>query len=177
MPFWMKWAISFAIGFGVIYAGWNWWHPLLIILHVLLCITLILVVLLQSGKAADLAGAFGGAGSQTAFGPRGAATLLSQVTTWCAVMFMLNSIVLVVRQTKMGPATGGSVLEGTGPATTPAPAPTTPPAQQTPPPVQQTSPAGQSSTPAQTPTQTPAQPPAKTPAQQPAKAPPTKPPQ
>ena len=177
MPIWMKWAISFLIGFAVIYTGWNWWHPLLIILHVLLCVTLILVVLLQSGKAADLAGAFGGAGSQTAFGPRGAATLLSQVTTWCAVMFMLTSIVLVVRQTKIGPATGSSVLEGTAPAPTPAPA-TPPPAQQTPPAGQQTPPAGQSSTPAPTPSaraQTPAQTPAQNPSSQPTKAPPAKP--
>lgn len=184
MPFWMKWAISFLIGFGVIYTGWNWWHPLLIILHVMLCVTLILVVLLQSGKAADLAGAFGGAGSQTAFGPRGAATLLSQVTTWCAVMFMLTSIVLVVRQTKMGPATGGSVLEGTAPAPTPAPATPAPqtPGQGTPATGQQTPPAGAQTTPAQTPAQTPTQPatqPARTPAQnppaQPTKAPPSKP--
>jgi len=51
------------------------------------CLVLIIVVLLQSGKAADLAGAFGGAGSQTAFGPRGAANVLSKATTWCAIMF------------------------------------------------------------------------------------------
>ena len=54
---------------------------LLTIIHVLVCVFLIIVVLLQSGKAADLAGAFGGMGSQTAFGPRGSATLLSKATT------------------------------------------------------------------------------------------------
>ncbi len=51
---------------------------LLTIIHVLVCVFLVIVVLLQSGKAADLAGAFGGMGSQTAFGPRGAATVLSK---------------------------------------------------------------------------------------------------
>ncbi len=65
---------------------------ILITIHVVVCIILIMAVLLQSGKAADLAGAFGGAGSQTAFGPRGAATLLSKVTTIGAVVFMLTSM-------------------------------------------------------------------------------------
>ena len=54
---------------------------LLTIVHVVVCLFLIIVILLQSGKAADLAGAFGGMGSQTAFGPRGSATLLSKATT------------------------------------------------------------------------------------------------
>lgn len=161
MPTWMKWLVSFLIGGALIAVGWAFWSPLLVGLHVLICITLILVVLLQSGKAADLAGAFGGAGSQTAFGPRGAATFLSQATTWCAVMFMLTSVTLTVRQTKLGPASGGSVLEGTAPATTPAPAPAAPaPAQQTPPASQQTPPAGQPAAPAQNP-------PAQTPPTQP----------
>ncbi|MGB9907592.1 MAG: preprotein translocase subunit SecG [Candidatus Saccharicenans sp.] len=65
---------------------------LLVIIHVIICIVLILAVLLQSGKAADLAGAFGGAGSQTAFGPRGAQTLLGKVTTVCAILFMVTSL-------------------------------------------------------------------------------------
>ena len=60
-------------------------------LHVLVCFVLIIVIMLQSGNAADLAGAFGGAGSQTAFGPRGAATFLSKATTWCAIVFMMTS--------------------------------------------------------------------------------------
>jgi len=65
---------------------------LLVTVHVIICIVLILAVLLQSGKAADLAGAFGGAGSQTAFGPRGAQTLLGKITTVCAILFMVTSL-------------------------------------------------------------------------------------
>lgn len=64
----------------------------LVIIHVIICIVLILAVLLQSGKAADLAGTFGGVGSQTAFGPRGAQTLLSKITTICAILFMITSL-------------------------------------------------------------------------------------
>lgn len=93
---------------------------LLTIIHVLVCLFLIIVVLLQSGKAADLAGAFGGMGSQTAFGPRGAATLLSKATTIAAVVFMITSIWLGIEQ---GRSRGGdSVLDRTG-AGTAAPAP------------------------------------------------------
>ena len=69
---------------------------LLVILHVVICLFLIGVVLLQQGKSADLAGAFGGQGSQTAFGPRGASNLLTRLTTWSAVFFMLTSIGLTV---------------------------------------------------------------------------------
>jgi preprotein translocase subunit SecG len=91
---------------------------------------LIIVVLLQSGKAADLAGAFGGAGSQTAFGPRGAATILSQATTWCAVMFMVCALAMVVKVDRgLATSGGSSILEKyskpaptkTAPAPTPAP--------------------------------------------------------
>jgi preprotein translocase subunit SecG len=67
---------------------------LLTILHIFVCLFLIFVVLLQSGQAADLAGAFGGGGSQTAFGMRGAATLLQKLTTVSAVLFMLTSLSL-----------------------------------------------------------------------------------
>jgi preprotein translocase subunit SecG len=66
------------------------------IIHVVICLVLIIAVLLQSGKAADLAGAFGGVGSQTAFGPRGTATILSKVTTIGAVLFMITSMSLWV---------------------------------------------------------------------------------
>lgn len=69
---------------------------LLVILHVIVCLFLIGVVLIQQGKSADLAGAFGGQGSQTAFGPRGAANLLTRLTTWSAIIFMLTSIALTV---------------------------------------------------------------------------------
>ncbi len=65
---------------------------LLITVHIIVCIILIVAVLLQSGKSADLAGTFGGVGSQTVFGPRGAATLLSKTTTICAVLFMVTSL-------------------------------------------------------------------------------------
>jgi preprotein translocase subunit SecG len=65
---------------------------LLTVIHIIICIILIMAVLLQSGKAADLAGAFGGAGSQTVFGARGATTILSKVTTVCAVLFMITSL-------------------------------------------------------------------------------------
>src|SRR5437899_7552268 len=66
-------------------------ETLLVILHVIVCLILIMVVLLQSGKAADLAGAFGGGGSQTALGSRGAATFLTKATTASAMIFMLTS--------------------------------------------------------------------------------------
>src|SRR6202453_4720844 len=69
---------------------------LLVIIHVVVCLFLIGVLLLQQGKAADLAGAFGGQGSQTAFGPRGAANLLTRLTTWSAILFMCTSIGLTI---------------------------------------------------------------------------------
>lgn len=82
---------------------------LVTIIHIIVCLFLIVVVLLQSGKSADIAAAFGGMGSQTAFGPRGAATLLSKATTWSAVIFMLTSITLSIFATRAGHNTG-SVL-------------------------------------------------------------------
>ena len=69
---------------------------LLVILHVIVCLFLVGVVLLQQGKSADLAGAFGGQGSQTAFGPRGASNVLTRLTTWSAVIFMVTSISLTI---------------------------------------------------------------------------------
>lgn len=96
---------------------------LLTILHVIVCLFLIIVVLLQSGKAADLAGAFGGMGSQTAFGPRGAATVLSKATTIAAVLFMAGSLSLAVLYTRAGRGTASTVLEkAPPPATQQAPA-------------------------------------------------------
>ena len=83
---------------------------LLTIIHILVCFFLVVVVLLQSGRAADLAGAFGGMGSQTAFGPRGSATVLSKATTIAASLFMLTSLSLAVLATRHA-ATSGSVLE------------------------------------------------------------------
>jgi preprotein translocase subunit SecG len=98
--------------------------------HVVVCLFLIVVVLLQSGKAADLAGAFGGMGSQTAFGPRGSATLLSKATTVSAILFMVTSLSLSILATKNA-GLGTSVLEGapksTPAKTQPVPAPAAPP--------------------------------------------------
>ena len=90
---------------------------LLTLVHVIVALILILVVLLQTGKRADLAGAFGGGGSQTAFGTRGAATFLSKLTTTAAVLFMLTSLGLSILSSQGG-GTGGTVL----PADEPAPA-------------------------------------------------------
>jgi len=113
-----SWAISLLVGAAFIAVGWRFsW--VLVTLHVLICLLLCIVVLLQSGKAADLAGAFGGAGSQTAFGPRGAANFLSRATTWCAIMFMATSMVLVLHQST-GTGSIGSVFERLG--SKPAPA-------------------------------------------------------
>jgi preprotein translocase subunit SecG len=92
-------------------------YSLVMIVHIIVCIFLIVVVLLQSGKAADLAGAFGGMGSQTAFGPRGSATLLSKATTISAVLFMITSLSLSIMATRNA-GLGSTVLEGA-----PAPAP------------------------------------------------------
>jgi len=110
MPKEVKWAISIVIGLGLLSLGWKVYF-VLVTLHVLVCGLLIIVVLLQSGEAADLAGAFGGAGSQTAFGPRGAATFLSKATTWCAIMFMLTSMAMTMRQNSTAASSGSSVLQ------------------------------------------------------------------
>lgn len=90
--------------------------------HIVVCASLIFVILLQQGKSADLAGAFGGQGSQTAFGPRAAANALTRFTTWSAIIFMCTSITLVVLFVRStGPH---SVLEGTQTAPISAPAKT-----------------------------------------------------
>src|SRR6478736_2724759 len=112
MPGWMKWAISLLVGVGIIVVGFRFAGWLLTTFFVMNCFVLIVVVLLQSGKAADLAGAFGGAGSQTAFGPRGAATLLSQATTWCAIMFMVCALALALRSDRSA-GVGNSVIYNT----------------------------------------------------------------
>src|SRR5512136_1609423 len=104
---------------------------LISVVHVIVCLLLILIVLLQSGKAADLAGAFGGTGSQTAFGARGTATFLSKLTTGAAVVFMLTSMVLNMIKPK---GSSGSIMDGakapvqsqTAPAKPPVKAPQAP---------------------------------------------------
>ena len=144
MPGWMKWVIAIAVGFGIIVVGFRWAAWLLSSFFVLNCLVLIIVVLLQSGKAADLAGAFGGAGSQTAFGPRGAATVLSQATTWCAVMFMVCAMALALHSDRaVGP--GSSVIYD---ANKPAKKATTPAAPAATPPAPATTPAAPAKTPA-----------------------------
>ncbi len=82
---------------------------LLVIIHVVVCLFLIGVVLLQQGKSADLASAFGGQGTQTAFGPRGTANLFTRLTTWSAVIFMLTSIGLTIMLSR---TSDRSVLSG-----------------------------------------------------------------
>jgi preprotein translocase subunit SecG len=110
MPREVKWAISLLVGAGLLALGWKVYF-VLVTLHVIICGLLIIVIMLQSGEAADLAGAFGGAGSQTAFGPRGAATFLSKATTWCAIMFMMTSMALTMHQNSAVASTGSSVLQ------------------------------------------------------------------
>ena len=100
-------------------------YILFLLIHVVVCIFLIIVVLLQSGKAADLAGAFGGMGSQTTFGPRGSATLLSRATTISAVLFMVTSLALSILATRNA-GLGTTVLESSPAGSAPvkgAPAP------------------------------------------------------
>jgi preprotein translocase subunit SecG len=91
---------------------------LVVVLHVVVSLFLIGVVLLQQGRSADLAGAFGGQGSQTAFGPRAAANVLTRLTTWSAVIFMLTSLSLTVLFVRSGHSR--SVLDDTKPASAPA---------------------------------------------------------
>src|ERR1700675_3534773 len=112
---------------------------LLTIIHVIVCIFLVVVVLLQSGKAADLAGAFGGMGSPTVFGPRGSATVLSKATTIAAALVMLTSLSLSVVSTRHSksspaifqktiPAAGAGQSKGASPIVPAPTAPTPPPA-------------------------------------------------
>src|SRR6202158_5180910 len=103
---------------------------LLTIVHVIVCLFLVIVVLLQSGKAADLAGAFGGMGSQTVFGPRGSATVLSKATTIAAGLFMVTSLSLSIMSTRAGrgstPAIFDKNVKTNAPAQAPAQAPLQP---------------------------------------------------
>ena len=109
---------------------------LLTIVHVIVCLFLILVVLLQQGKSADWSGTFGGGSSQTSFGQRGTATVLSKATTAAAVIFMLTSLALTIMSTRPG---SRSVIPAG--ATAPAPTTTTPPVETpAPAPAQETAP-------------------------------------
>jgi preprotein translocase subunit SecG len=148
MPWWAKWGMALLVAVALISIGWRY-SFVLVTLHVLVCFVLVIVIMLQSGNAADLAGAFGGAGSQTAFGPRGAASFLSRATTWCAIVFMMTSLTLSVKRAPSEAiSTTGSVLEQT----------------------QKPAPAGKPGTPATPPGQAPVQP-APAPGQAPAPAP------
>src|ERR1700691_5108951 len=110
MSSWTKWGLSLLVAIALIWVGWRMTF-ILVTLHVTFCFGLVIVIMLQSGAAADLAGAFGGGGSQTAFGPRGAATFLSRATTWCAIVFMMTSLTLSVkREPTAASAASGSVL-------------------------------------------------------------------
>ena len=107
-------------------------------IHIIVCFFLIIVVLLQHGKSGDIAAAFGGMGSQTAFGPRGAATVLSKATTWAAIMFMLTSITLSIFAARR--PSSSSVLQGAptqksqpAPLKAPANLPSSDPTSPTPP--------------------------------------------
>ena len=143
-------------GANSVYWKRSFMQILLTVLHVLICFFLVVVVLLQSGKAADLAGAFGGMGSQTAFGPRGSATVLSKATTIAAALFMVTSLTLAIMASR---STGGagSVLEEQGSQAAPVQ-----PGQQAPP-VNVETPSGDVAVPVPAPQQTPAAPPAQAP--------------
>ena len=100
---------------------------LLIIIHILVCIALIMIVLLQTGKGADMGAAFGGGSSQTLFGSTGASTFLSKATTAAAIIFMVTSLGLAYLSSHRGPGsvvtdTPVPVESQTAPATTPPPA-------------------------------------------------------
>ena len=149
MPGEVKWGVSLLVGAILLWIGWKF-YAVLLVLHIVICLILIGVILLQSGEAADLAGAFGGSGSQTAFGPRGATTFLSRATTWCAIMFMFTSLEMTVHiSTRTAGPGGASVLEqfskpsSGAPAQPATPAVPAPPAgaAPAPPPAQQSAPA------------------------------------
>ena len=106
----------------------TWLPTILTVFHVIVSIFLILVVLLQQGKSADWSGAFGGGGTQTAFGSRGSGTVLSRATTAAAIIFMITSLSLAILISRPG---GSSVVrEGAKQQNQPQPAPT--PGKQTP---------------------------------------------
>jgi len=116
-----------------------WLYYVLLVLHIAACLFLVGVVLLQQGKGQDLASAFGGGGTQTAFGPRGSATVLSRATTILAGVFMVTSLSLsVVRQSASSvldslpaatPSAAPVASTAPAPATSASPAPATPAAE------------------------------------------------
>jgi preprotein translocase subunit SecG len=131
----------------------------LVVIYVIVCVFLILVVLLQQGKGADIAGAFGGGGSQTAFGARGATTFLHKMTTGAFVTFVLLSVLLSILEAR--PRASVIKTLPAGPAAQKAPANPVPPGQ----PVPGTGAPGTSTAPAAPPASAPAAPAASAPAQ------------
>lgn len=83
---------------------------LITVLHVTVCLALIIIVLLQAGKGADIGASLGGAGSQTLFGTTGSATMISKITTGIAILFMVTSLTLAYSSGKTG---NGSVIDAT----------------------------------------------------------------
>jgi len=99
-----------------------------IALHILACLFLIIVVLLQQGKGQDLASAFGGGGTQTAFGPRGSANVLSRATTILAGVFMVTSLALTILRPQPRSILDNVKTQAPSPAAAPSLAPVPPPA-------------------------------------------------
>ena len=91
-------------------------------IYVLVCLVLMLVILLQQGKGGDIASAFGGGGSQTAFGARAGASVLTRATTVLGVVFMIGALLLAI----LGQRGPGSLLSGVSTPGAPASAPVTP---------------------------------------------------
>jgi len=110
----------------------------IISVHIIACLLLIAIVLLQQGKGQDLASAFGGGGSQTAFGPRGSATVLSRATTILAAMFMITSFSLSVIKSGRSSVLDQVPSAVTAPATSETPAEAAPPAPADPAPAEET---------------------------------------
>jgi preprotein translocase subunit SecG len=92
----------------------------LTILHVLMCFAIIGIVLMQSGKGADIGSAFGGAGSQAVFGSMGTPTVVGKITTVVAILFTITSFTLAL----LGGERASSVVREPAPVTAPAPTPT-----------------------------------------------------
>jgi preprotein translocase subunit SecG len=109
---------------------------IILVVHIMVCIALVLIILLQSGKGADIGAAFGGGSSQTVFGSTGATSFLSKVTVGAAVLFMCTSIILTYFSGKSAQPVEHSVMSGktvpqapatpAGPSTAPQPAKTAP---------------------------------------------------
>lgn len=95
-------------------------HTLIVVLHIVVSLALILIILLQTGKGADIGAVFGGGSSQTLFGSSGPTSFLGKLTAAAAVIFMLTSLFLAYFS---GSRPSSSIMEGGSPVqTVPAPA-------------------------------------------------------